>query len=244
MSFITKIKIFIKNIFDKDLFNTKWTCSACGKEIFGDGYFCEECLAKLPYNDGNICEHCGRATKQTEKYCLTCKNRLTAIDKGRSSFKYEKPISSLIKGLKYDKKKYIAEIFSESLANTYFKNFMSCDVITFVPMTAKAERKREYNHARLLAEGLSKRVGVPCEPLLEKTKETSRQAKLNRAERMKNLDGAFKTINRKLIKNKSVLVVDDVTTTGATAETVAEKLKNSGAREVILLTIASVSVDI
>ena len=93
-------------------------------------------------------------------------------------------------------------------------------------------------------QSLSKRVGVPCEPLLDKTKETSRQAKLNRAERMKNLDGAFKMINKKLIKNKSVLVVDDVTTTGATAETVAEKLKNSGAREVILLTIASVSVDI
>lgn len=244
MSLKTKIKLLIKNILDKDLFNTKWTCSACGREIFEDEYFCKDCLDGLPYNDGNICEHCGRATKQTEKFCLTCKNRLTAIDKGRSSFKYEKPISSLIKGLKYDKKKYIAEIFSEALSNTYFKNFMSCDLITFVPMTAKAERKREYNHAKLLAEGLSERVGVPCVVLLEKTKETNRQAKLNRTERLKNLDGAFKTVNRKLIKNKKILVVDDVTTTGATAETVAVKLKNSGACEVNLLTVASVSVDI
>ena len=72
-----------------------------------------------------------------------------------------------------------------------------------------------------------------------KVKETKRQATLSRDDRLKNLKGAFRVKNKKEIKDKTVLIVDDVTTTGATGEAVAEKLKKAGAKAVYLLTVAS-----
>ena len=92
-----------------------------------------------------------------------------------------------------------------------------------------------------MAKALSERVGVCCECLLEKTVETKRQANLDRSQRLKNLVDAFKVIDKKKVKNKTIVIVDDVSTTGATGEAVASKLKRAGAQQVILLTVASVS---
>ncbi len=231
---------WITSLFEKVFYDNKWTCNSCGAEIFTDEYFCAQCKSKLPYNNKSICEHCGRQTAVAETYCLTCKNNLPSIDKGRSPFVYSTPISGLIKKLKYKKKGYIADILGDYLAITYWKYFMSADCIVYPPMTKKALRKREYNHAELLANRLSEKIKIPVIDVIEKVKETDRQAKLNRADRMKNLVGAFKIKSRKAIKDKKVIIVDDVTTTGATAEILAAKLKKAGAKYVILLTVASV----
>jgi competence protein ComFC len=107
-------------------------------------------------------------------------------------------------------------------------------------MTAKTERKREYNHAKLLAEKLSVIINVPVANVIVKLKETERQARLGKKDRLKNLIGVFKITNKKLIKDKTILIVDDVTTTGATAEVISAKLKKAGAKRVMLLTVASV----
>lgn len=230
----------LSDFFDKLLYHPKWTCNVCGKEIFDGEYFCSDCKDKLPYNNGAICEHCGRKTEVAETYCLTCKNNLPSIDIGRSAFVYDRPVNTLIKNLKYKKKRYIADILSDYLAITYFRHYLYADLITYPPMTDKAVRKREYNHAALLAEKLSEKINIPVIETLKKTKETERQATLNRSERMKNLVGAFRVSKRKQIKDKTILIVDDVTTTGATAEILASKLKKAGALKVILLTVASV----
>ncbi len=221
-------------------YNPKWTCNACGREIFDGEYFCPECRAELPFNDGAICQHCGRKTQVGELYCLTCKNKLPSIDVGRSSFVYAKPISGLIKKLKYNKKRYVADILSEYLAITYIKHGLISDLIVFPPMTDKSLRKREYNHAGLLAEKLSEKVGIPVIDAFKKTRETERQAKLNREERMKNLVGSVRVVKRKAVRDKRILIVDDVTTTGATAEILSSRLKMAGAKTVTLLTVASV----
>ena len=107
-------------------------------------------------------------------------------------------------------------------------------------MTEKAERRRGYNQSKLLAQKLSERVGVQVVECLVKTKETQRQAKLTANERRKNLVDAFKVINKKVVKDKSVLIVDDVTTTGSTAQILAKKLKSAGVKKVYLITVASV----
>ncbi len=234
---------WLSTLADKIFYNAKWTCNACGKEIFEGEYFCEECKKTMPYNNGAICNHCGRKTTVQETYCLTCKNNLPSIDIGRSHFVYAPPISTLIKKLKYNKKRYVAEIFCEYLAITYFKHYLVADIIVYPPMTKKSLRKREYNHAKLLAEKLSEKINIPVVDALVKTRETDRQAKLNRNERLKNLIGAFRVSKRKEVENKTVLLVDDVTTTGATAEVLASRLKMAGAKKVILLTVASVPSD-
>ncbi len=238
MRLIGKFKEFL----DKYFFNYKWRCLSCGKEIFKEELFCEDCYKSLPFNDKHICEHCGRQTKNPENYCLTCKNKLTEIDIGRSCFVYDKPISELIQDLKYNNKRYLKDVFSKYLSITYFKYRLSADLIVCVPMDKKSIKKRGYNHTKLLAESLSKIINVKFCDLIIKKKETLKQVGLNREQRLKNLKSAFRIKDKNCVKNKTVLIVDDVTTTGATGEAIASTLKKAGATKVILLTIASVSL--
>lgn len=236
MTFVAKLKRF----FNKYLFNAKWCCNICGKEIFSDKYFCEKCESSLPYNDGYICQHCGRKVIAPEEYCSTCKNNLISLDKCRSLFVYQKPISNLILSAKYNGNRYLLKMFAQLMAPLYFKHYFNADYLCYVPMTDKAFRKRGYNQSKILAEELSNNIGVQVLDCIKKTKETTRQAKLGRKERLKNLVGVFKVFNKKLVKGKSLLLVDDVSTTGSTAQVIAEALKKAGAKNVYCLSVASV----
>lgn len=234
-----RLKDFFGRFFKTHLYNPEWKCSACGKENFDGGYFCKECEKKFPYNDKYICAHCGRQTVAATEYCSTCAEVLTAIDRGRSVFSYEGDIPLLIMGMKYNNKRYLVDYFAEKLSFLYLQNYFNADYLTYIPMTEKAERKRGYNQSKLLAEGVSKRTGVPVSDCLIKIKETKRQAKLKRKERLKNLEGAFRVVNRSSVKGRAFVIIDDVTTTGATAQAVAERLKRAGATKVYLLSVAS-----
>ena len=165
---------------------------------------------------------------------------MLSLDKCRSVFVYDKPINALIKGAKYDNKIYLLEVFAKYLSNLYFKSYFNADYICFVPMTEKALKRRGYNQSEILARLVSEKVNVELIDCLEKSKETTRQAKLTRRERLKNLESVFRVTKRKEIKEKTLLLIDDVTTTGATAENIAKKLKNAGAKRVYLLSVASV----
>ncbi len=233
------IKKFFKEIFDKYFFNPKWRCLVCGKEIFNESGFCDKCYKGLPFNTGYICAHCGRKIIAPERYCSTCKGYLTSIDIGRSVFNYEPPVSTMIKNLKYNNHRYLVDYFAKELSFVYLNNYINADYITYIPMTVKAQKKRGYNQSYLLAEKVSEIVGVPLYKGITKEKETKRQATLTKAERMTNLKDVFKIENRKGIKKKTFVIIDDVTTTGATGETVAKKLKRAGARKVCLITVAS-----
>ena len=237
-----KVKKFICKFFDKNLFNINWTCSICGEDVFDKGYFCEDCKKLLPKIGDNFCNHCGRPTKTKEVYCLTCKGILSSIDKGRSSFVYKSPISNLIKKLKYENARYLAEVFAYYLSETYKISNFDADLITFVPMTAKSKRQRGYNQSELLARFTSKLLQIPVKNLVRKKKETIRQAKLDRSQRLKNLLGVYGVINKKSVCGKKIVIIDDVTTTGSTAEAIAKVLKKAGATKVYLLTVATVSI--
>ncbi len=231
----------VKGIFTRYFFNEKWRCAVCGREVFNSSAFCPDCEKTLPLNDQNICEHCGRKLKQSQIACTTCKGKMTEIDLARSAFDYAEPITNLIHKAKYYGEKYILKIFSEYLALFYYKYYFNADLITFIPMTKKSERKRGYNQSKLLAEHLSKKIGVPVFYGVEKKKETIRQAKLNKSDRLKNLEDAFKVKGLKELRDKKVLIVDDVTTTGATARAMAIKLRRKHVKQVFLLTVASVA---
>lgn len=227
--------------FKKYFFNENWRCLVCGREIFENEHFCTDCYKELPFIRGPICNHCGRQLNSFQNYCTTCKGVLTNVDLARSVFNYDKPISSLIRKAKYYNGKYILDVFSEYLFLAYSKNYINADVICCVPMTEKSFKKRGYNQSKILAQNLANMTGVPFSDCVVKTKETTRQAKLKREDRLKNLVGVFKVTNKNVVKDKRVLIVDDVSTTGATSEALAQKLKKAGASEVCLLTIASVA---
>ncbi|MBO5714068.1 MAG: ComF family protein [Clostridia bacterium] len=177
---------------------------------------------------------------QSQQTCSTCKQTAQNYQRARSAFVYQQPIDQFIKKLKFYNKRFYVEILAEYLSITYFKHVFTPDVITYVPMTQKSQRKRGYNQSKLLALGLSSRVNVEVVDCLEKVKETQRQSKLTKSQRQKNLKGAFKVVNKSLIKNKRVLLVDDVLTTGTTVNAVCEKLLKAGAVAVDVLTVASV----
>ena len=121
------------------------------------------------------------------------------------------------------------------------KEFADADIVAFVPMTERAVKKRGYNQARLLAEGVSERTGIPLEAeLLIKTRDTGEQKELARRERAQNLKGSFRVHERAKCRGKRILLIDDVMTTGATANAVSQALFGAGAERVYLLTAAGV----
>ena len=225
--------------FTKNLYNHAWRCEICGKEKFDEDFLCEDCKKKLPYNNKYICFHCGRQTLEATQTCSTCGERLTAIDRGRSVFIYDGVIPQLIMRIKYYNKRYLLDFFVDKLAFLYLQNYLNADLVTYVPMSKKALEVRGYNQSELLAEKVAEKINLPLSHAVIKVKETKRQAKLKRKDRLKNLEGAFKVVDKKAVKDKAVVIIDDVTTTGATAQAVAESLKKAGAIKVYLLSVAS-----
>lgn len=235
------IKSFIDSA-DKLLYPHNLTCNLCGKEIFDGADFCDECMDKLHFNDHIFCENCGRKTNIPTKRCYSC-NEEWAVDLARSVFLYDDGAESLIKAIKYGGKKYLTEVIAPYLKTIYLKNLFAPDYITYVPMTAKKQRKRGFNQSELLAASLCEIIDNRPIDLLIKTRETAEQKELTAEERKENLTRCFKVKDKTLVKDKKVLVIDDVLTTGATAHAVATALKKGGAKSVYLLTVASVQKD-
>lgn len=222
------------------LFGGGLTCASCGADLFSEERFCERCLEKLPFNAGYICEKCGRSIGEDYPVCLECKADMPSYTEARSAFRYEGDIVRLVKKFKTGSK-YLADVFAEYMAPLVPAAFPDADFFAFVPMTERAEKRRGYNQSRLLAQALSARSGVAAEEgVLVKTRETSSQKELSRKERAVNLKGSFRVHERSLCRGKSVVLVDDVLTTGATANAVASALFGAGARKVYVLTLASV----
>ena len=222
------------------------TCNNCGREIFGgetvaEKYFCKDCAENLPFNNGFVCSHCGRRTVAPTELCDDCTGFESSFARARSPFYYAPPVDKLIRDAKFENRRYLAEVLGSFAADTFEKNFSDADMITFVPMSAKERKAKGYNHAELICRGISKLTGARQEETIVKVAETDRQARLGRNDRLKNLKSVFKVRNKALIEGKTVVLTDDVLTTGATAEACSAALIKGGAKRVYVLTIASVT---
>ncbi len=234
------MKVNYKNILRETLFNLKWRCNACDEENFNGKYFCDNCIKILPIIKENKCDHCGRLTYYSTQYCDSCIDKNIYFDKARSLYSYEEPISVMVQNLKYNKKLYLADIFCDNFLEIFFSNFADTDFITFVPTTKKSLKERGYNQSQILADRLSEKLNLPVYSTAIKTKETMHQVTLNYYERKENLIGVFE-FDKVDIKGKNILLIDDVLTTGTTADNLAKIFKKNKANKVYVLTIASVS---
>lgn len=223
------------------LFPFDFTCDVCGRETFGTN-ICNACSKTLVYNDKAVCPVCGRKTVRSE-LCVECKEKPPLFKMAVSAFVYEGSGAYLIKKFKSGEG-YLKEYFADQICKK-LDCFPECDCIVCVPMTRRAKLKRGFNQSELLAKAVSEREGKPyIKDALFKIKDTGEQKDLSRKERSKNLAGCFRVIKGEELKGKRVLVVDDILTTGATADEVSKVILRAGAKEVYLATAASVEYKI
>ncbi len=224
----------LEAIADK-LFPANFTCDICGRETFDDTNLCPACRATVTYNDGLSCPVCGRKTA-TEGVCLECKKYSPSYDRAVSALVYADGGAALITKFKRGGA-YLKDALAELMIVKCVQ--LDADCVTYIPMTARAERARGYNQAKLLAKEIAAMLGLPLLPLMKKIKDTPEQKQLTRRQRAENLKGCF-SAKKAEVAGRSILVVDDVMTTGATAEAAASLLKRKGAAAVFVATAASV----
>jgi len=231
----------IKNL----IFPDSYSCFICGCDIFDNPYFiCENCRKELPYMQDNICLHCGIPLVSDGYYCKRCKGRKFWYERALSPFCYKNHISKLVVDLKYNNKKFNAKCLAKFMADCYIKNKFVVDFIVPVPTCEKRLKERGYNQTLLISEELSKLIKVEVKSdTLKRIKETPSQTDLDYSERQINLKDAFKVYKVNKIKNKSILIIDDVFTTGATINECARTLKLAGAKNVYALTFAHTKLE-
>lgn len=205
-------------------------CSAVGE------LFCEKCRSAVRTYPIATCPRCGRA-EPSRGLCAACAAEPARIDGIFPATIYTHPMREAIQSYKYENVRDLAGPLAEWLVVAWHAHAITADVIVPVPLHARREAERGYNQAALLARELSRRVGVPTASReLIRTVRTRPQVGLTRAERQMNIAGAFRCTEE--VPGLRIVLVDDVCTTGATLESCAAALKDSGAASVVGLTVA------
>ncbi len=205
-----------------------WLHPACGKEIF---------RVQEP-----VCMHCGRPVlAEREEFCLDCarKKQPFAFAKGKALFLYKGGIKKSIYRFKYANRREYAKYFAAYAGEKYgaWIRQAAPEVIVPVPMYKNKQKMRGYNQAEVFAQALSKATGVPmCADLVRRTKNTTPMKLLNDVERKNNLKNAFQT-TQSIVKYRKVLLVDDIYTTGSTADAVADCMRCAGVDDVFYMSI-------
>lgn len=225
------------------LFPNHIKCISCGKELFYKNAhdLCDKCIPEV---NESFCPVCGRKSKDRDTLCYECTGATRLFDKARSSMVYGGVASTIIKMFKYGNARYLAPIIAGYMLET-LRNMRQDDIsiITFAPMHPKKQRERGYNQAELLAKHIADKAEIPLMPLLSKIKNTKSQASTTSAhQRAININKTilFNEQYKDEVKDKSVLLIDDVFTTGTTSNICAGELKRVGAKYVYVLTFASV----
>lgn len=221
-------------------------CLNCGKDLEQekDVEFCDECFTKLPFIDENkVCLKCGCPTMGEAKYCLLCKETKRQFKVAASVFKYDGAIRKLIINFKFNNRPYIKNTFAHLMYEKFKRLGWDIDVVTFVPATKKKIKKRGYNQAEILCRAFCEVANLPCVEALAKTVDTKSQVELTFKQRQENLTKSFEVTDKNLVKGKNVLLIDDVYTTGATANACSELLYKAKCNNVYVFTLAHTVLD-
>lgn len=214
-------------------------CIACDSELpFDVSYgLCKDCQDKLP-TIAKSCLKCGREIYDEGKYCFDCKEGGFDFDRVYSCLNYEGFVTKIVYNLKYGGGKYLAKYMARIIADKIMSEKISFDILTFVPLNKIREKERGFNQAKLLADEISKILNLESIGVLERIRNTPFQASLKREERLTNLKDAFSVIDKKLLKDKTILIIDDIFTTGTTINECSKMLKKAGCKRVFCITFA------
>jgi len=220
-------------------------CHCCEKFLEeGQQGICPDCLSKIRWIEPPLCTLCGVPflSREIENHpCGACLTRGKYFTMARAVGYYEGPLREAIHRWKYEEKSYLTLFFGEKLAEGFCRYWdpQSFDLIIPVPLHSKRLRERGFNQALLLVKELSRRTQIPySKRLLQKRILTPPQVNLSGGEREKGVRGSFHIQRDEEIEGKSILLVDDVYTTGATVNECSKVLLKAGAERVDVLTIA------
>lgn len=209
---------------------------------------CEDCMKTQVFLENmHTCALCDCPIPPEDHLCNTCQTHTHFFDRAVSCMSYKDEIRSAILKFKFyhriDLYRPMAAFMCRRVAPLH--NESPFDFMVCAPQSKQSYRERGYNQAALLAEQIAKDVKLPyIKDAFLKIKETPKQSTLSYRERMKNVEHAFK-LNTSLpsLRGKRIVLVDDVLTTGATADALSNLLKRAGAKYVLVLTMAATEKD-
>ena len=215
-------------------------CKFCGEitETFDD--VCENCEKSLPWIDGEICNFCGAL--KTDCVCKSAHGNF--YDGVIAPMYYVDTVKECIHNYKFFDARLNYKCLADLMSDTCKKRYqgVNFDYVTYIPMRKKNTRKRGYNQSQLLAKRVAENLGVTfCDDLLLKLYDTKVQRSCTKLERKGNLIGVFDVNEKYDVAGKTVLIVDDVKTSGATLSECGKMLYLHDTSYVYCLTAALVN---
>lgn len=211
-------------------------CVSCKQ---ANSWLCEDCLARLAYVTPPVCSRCGAPLAVENDPCRQCRYySLQALDGIRVAAYFEdNPIRPAIHSLKYRNQPVVAAALGHVLCRAYQRYGLAADVLVPVPLHPSRLRQRGYNQSELLAREAGRCLGVPVNTrALQRTRQTRSQMTLGASERHQNVFNAFRCSRE--LSGLTVVLVDDVCTTGSTLDACAAALKAGNVAAVWGLTLA------
>jgi len=202
-------------------------------------WICSKCFDLIDIINTPICYGCGKLSDEF-KVCPKCRGS-SHLKKVIVCAHWQDPLKVFVYSLKYRRLHVLAEKLGALMAVTYFKFSNNKDIIIVpVPLHRNRMWVRGFNQADILAREIARLLGVNFVNLLIRFKNTKPQFGLSRNLRRQNVDGVFKCNFRKaaIIKNKTIVLVDDIVATGSTLKECAKVLKSNGAKEIWVLVLA------
>lgn len=212
-------------------------CELCGDVIEFNQTVCRECKA-LQKIKPPVCDSCG--SSKADCKCKKKKNEFEAI---AAVYYYRSVAVKAVHRFKDSGMTFLSKRFCKDMAACINERFdgVCFDAVTYVPMRRFDELLRGYNQSELLARGISEIIGVELKELLVKTHRTKPQKRSSARERKVNVFGAFDVKDKDFVRDKTILLIDDVKTTGSTLNECAKMLKIYGAKAVYCATLAVVN---
>lgn len=242
------IKVFLSVIekLKELLFPSNIYCICCENIIDNTRPYslCDACVRNLHWANEKTCEKCGKVLGENYRrdICNDCLEIEHFFEKGFTCAEYGMYEKLIIRDYKYHAKSYFGDKLAEIMFDRLIIEALPVDLIIPVPMHRIKEKKRGYNQAALLAKGISKRMNVPFDQkLMMRSRITKPMNKMNPQERRENVKDAFtlRLEKSKIVKDKTILLVDDIFTTGSTLDECSKLLLDNGALKIYMICFAA-----
>lgn len=218
-------------------------CPVCDEIVVPKGaLICPECRGLLSDVKGSLCMKCGKELADTEgEYCFGCMRHPKRFVRGAALFNYNEVSAKSMVQIKYKNKREYLDFYSREMVNRLGEKIrgMHGEALVPVPVHPERLRKRGFNQAQELALRISRLTGISlCTDLLIRSRKTAPQKELTPAQRLKNLEQAFQVnLESSFREADSVILVDDIYTTGSTIEACTRVLQKAGIPKVYFLAL-------